>query len=66
MDITLAEVNMCCPQFIVLPCGDIKTHCHIICQSRVDNEAILGNSYAKLYCLSDNFNNCPHRPKGET
>jgi len=48
------DINVCCPSLLVVPCGDTKEHCHLMCGY---SKAILQNSTVKTRCIG-NHNSC--------
>ncbi len=57
------NINVCCPYFDVIPCGDTDGHKHIACRGMVDGK-LISNGVAKTMGLGV-FEQCPFRPKGE-
>jgi len=54
-------VNVCCPYFDVLTCGDIPTHKHITCEIK----GLIGNDETVFKCISRfNWQNCETFNKG--
>lgn len=46
--------NVCCPELKIIPCGDTKEHCHLICGY---SKAILPIDTVKTQCIGD-FSKC--------
>jgi len=50
------EINVCCPYFCVIPCGDTKEHAHLGCDAK---GGLITNSETMFKCISDyNWVNC--------
>jgi hypothetical protein len=49
------EINVCCPYFRTMPCGDTKEHRHLFCKI----VGMINNSDTTFKCISDcNWENC--------
>jgi hypothetical protein len=52
------EINICCPFFRTMKCGDTREHRHIRC---LNQDEMISNDEAAYYCISDEkFLLCPH------
>jgi len=50
------DINVCCPYFHVIPCGDTNEHKHLGCCAKGD---MISNSETIFKCISDhNWNAC--------
>lgn len=48
------DENLCCPELMVMPCGDTDEHCHLVCgYSRM----VIANITVKSVCIGD-FKRC--------
>lgn len=61
----MSDINICCALFYVIDCVDAEEHRHIGCDAKsgFDENPIIDNEYAKEYCLSEQFKDCPYYPK---
>ena len=59
------DINICCPYFCLLGCGDTDEHQHIVCEGKsgIDDNPAIDNEWAKVHCLSDPFSLCPYFPR---
>ena len=59
--------NICCPQLLIVACGDTREHKHLLCVSwqEIQGNVILENDYVKKHCLREDgeFVRCPCYPK---
>lgn len=66
-DRRMSEINVCCPLFLVLPCGDTNAHQHIGCdaKAKLGDDPLITNEQAGEYCIGDedSFKHCPYYPK---
>jgi hypothetical protein len=50
------DINVCCPHFRTMKCGDTRQHRHLVCKP---SGKIIGNSETFYKCISeDNFKIC--------
>jgi hypothetical protein len=50
------EINVCCPFFDLMDCGDTDEHRHIACRAK---GGLINNSETVFKCISDyNWQNC--------
>ncbi len=47
----MEEINICCPYFRTIPCGDSKEHRHLVC---IADRELIANSDTLYKCISDN------------
>jgi len=48
-DNEITDKNVCCPLFIISPCGDTDEHRHV----SYEIKGVISNSQAVVFCLSE-------------